>query len=53
MMLEKSWIERRGRTPLEKDLKENSRTGRKIVDLLGIFFSLLFSHVLLLFKYES
>jgi hypothetical protein len=45
--------ERRGRTPLEKDLKDNSRTGREIVDLLGVLFSLLFSHVVLLFKYES
>jgi hypothetical protein len=31
--------ERRGRTPLENNLKkENSRTGREIVDLLGVFF---------------
>jgi hypothetical protein len=46
--------ERRGRTSLEKNLKkENSRTGREIVDLLGVFFSLLFSHVVLLFKHES
>jgi hypothetical protein len=44
--------ERRGRTPLKRDLKDNSRTGREIVDLLGVFFSLLFSHVILLFKYE-
>jgi hypothetical protein len=35
-----------------EDLKENSRTGREIVDLLGVFFSLLFSHVVLLFKHE-
>jgi hypothetical protein len=34
-------------------LKENSRTGREIVDFLGVFFSLLFSHVVLLFKHES
>jgi hypothetical protein len=35
--------ERRGRTPLEKNLKkENTRTRRKIVDFLGVFFSLLF-----------
>jgi hypothetical protein len=45
--------ERRERTPLERDLKENSRTGREIVDLLGVVFSLLFSHVVLLFKHES
>jgi hypothetical protein len=45
--------ERRGRTPLERDLKENSRTGREIVDLLDVLFSLLFSHVVLLFKHES
>jgi hypothetical protein len=45
--------ERRGRTPLERDLKDNSKTGREIVDLLGVFFSLLFSHVVLLFKHES
>jgi hypothetical protein len=45
--------ERRGRTPLERYLKENSRTGREIVDFLGVFFSLLFSHVVLLFKHES
>jgi hypothetical protein len=45
--------ERRGRTPLERDLKENSRTGREIIDLLGVFFSFLFSHVVLLFKHES
>jgi hypothetical protein len=43
--------ERRGRTPLEKDLKDNSRTGREIVDILGVLFSLLFSHVVLLFKH--
>jgi hypothetical protein len=34
-------------------LKENSRTGREIVDLLGVLFSLLFSNVVLLFKHES
>jgi hypothetical protein len=46
--------ERRGITPLEKDLKkENSRIGREIIDLLGVFFCLLFSHVVLLFKHES
>jgi hypothetical protein len=45
---------RRGITPLEKNLKkENSRSGREIVDLLGVFFLFLFSHVVLLFKYES
>jgi hypothetical protein len=45
--------ERRGRTPLEKNLKKkNSRTGREIVDLLGVFFLFLFSHVVLLFKHE-
>jgi hypothetical protein len=38
------------RTPLEK---KNSRTGREIEDLLGVFFLLLFSHVVLLFKYKS
>jgi hypothetical protein len=30
--------ERRGITPLERDLKDNSRTGREIIDLLGVFF---------------
>jgi hypothetical protein len=45
--------ERRGITPLERDRKENSRTGWEIVDLLGVVFSLLFSHVVLLFKHES
>jgi hypothetical protein len=45
--------ERRGRTPLEKNLKkENSRTGREIIDLFGVFFCLLFSHIVLLFKHE-
>jgi hypothetical protein len=44
---------RRGRTSLERDLKENSRTGREIVDLLGVVFFLLFSHVVLLFEHES
>jgi hypothetical protein len=42
------------RTPLEKRLeKKNSRTGREIKDLLGVFFLLLFAYVVLLFKYES
>jgi hypothetical protein len=45
--------ERRGRTLLEIDLKKNSRIGREIVDLLGVLFSLLFSHVVLLFEHES
>jgi hypothetical protein len=45
--------EKKGKTPLEGDLKENSRTGREIVDFLGVFFSLLFSHVVLLYKHES
>jgi hypothetical protein len=45
--------ERRGKTPLERYLKKNSRIGREIVDLLGVFFSLLFSHIVLLFKHES
>jgi hypothetical protein len=38
---------------LERDLKVNSRTGREIIDLLSVFFSLLFSHIALLFKHES
>jgi hypothetical protein len=46
--------ERRGITQLEKRLKKNnSRIGREIKDLLGVFFLLLFSHVVLLFKHES
>jgi hypothetical protein len=32
-----------------ENLMENSRTGREIVDLIGLFFSLLFSHVVQLF----
>jgi hypothetical protein len=49
---------RRGRTQLKKNLKknlkkENLRTGREIVDLLGVLFSLLFFHVVLLFKHKS
>jgi hypothetical protein len=42
------------RTSLEKRLeKKNSRIGREIEDILGVLFLLLFSHVVLLFKYES
>jgi hypothetical protein len=41
------------RTPLEKRLeKKNSRAGREIKDVLGVFFLLLFLYVVLLFKHE-
>jgi hypothetical protein len=44
--------ERKERTPLENNLKkENSRTGREIVDILGVFLLFPFSHVVLLFKH--
>jgi hypothetical protein len=52
----KNWSQvkkkKKRRTPLKKILeKNNSRTGREIENLLGVFFHLLFSNVVLLFKH--